>query len=333
MNGTSANATLLQTVREGRVGSVILFGANITGRAQLEALTGSLQHAARQGGNPPLLIAVDQEGGEVRRIRWAPPAQPASRMSALGAATACAQGEATGRALRVLGVNTDLAPVMDVPAAPRSFIQASGRAWGGSAAAVARTAAAFAAGLGRTGTFATAKHFPGLGAAAASTDVAQVAIREPVGRIESGMAPFRTAIRDGVPLVMLSTARYPNLAADPAAWSPRIIGGLLRGRLGFHGVTITDSLDAAARVRGTSLALLAVRSARAGADLLLVTGGGTAWARAYAGLLAAAGSGRLSHADLETSYRRILSLKSRIRSDGGQPNVSSTLPNLPGRCR
>src|SRR5919204_417434 len=238
-------------------------------------------------------------------------AAAAAVTAAAGRAAARSQGRATGTALRRLGVNLDLAPVMDVPTSTSSFIWAQGRAWSFSPRTTARVATAFAVGLGRGRVIAAAKHFPGLGRARVSTDLAVVTIRAPALRLASGLVPFRRAVRHGVPLVMLSTARYPEYASHAAAWSPRIISGVLRSRLGFAGATITDSLNAAASVRGVPVAGVALRSARAGADLLLLTGGPRRSAAVYRDLVAAARAGTLPRAQLARSYRRILRLKRR----------------------
>jgi beta-N-acetylhexosaminidase len=319
MRGTRARPWLMARVRAGQVGGVILFGRNVSSPAQVRALTGSLQAAARAGGQPPLLIATDQEGGAVKRLPWAPPAGTPAQMAAAGPAATRSAGIATGRALRALGIDADLAPVVDVPASPASFIARQGRDWSFAAATTASTASAFAAGLAGAGVAATAKHFPGLGLARTSTDSAAVTIAAPRGRLAAGLAPFRSAVRAGVAMVMLSTARYPALATRPAAWSPRIIGRMLRAQLGFRGVAITDSLTAAAAVHHMPVASAALLAAGAGADIVLVTGAATASAHVYDRMLAAARSGALPVSALNASYRRIVALKRRV-GHTGQPS-------------
>ena len=117
------------------------------------------------------------------------------------------------------------------------------------------------------------KHFPGLGRATVSTDDALVRITASRATLMRGLLPYQVALRRKLdPVVMLSTAIYPALDSHAAAWSRPIIHGLLRHTLGFGGVTITDSLDSAAAVRHASDPVVALQSARAGADLLLITG-------------------------------------------------------------
>ncbi len=301
--GTTPSPALLQRVRRGEIGGVILFGANVTGPAQLARLTASLQAAARAGGQPLLLVATDQEGGGVRRLSWAGPALSASGLGRLGAAAIQAQAAAAGRALRATGVNVDLAPVADVPRAG-SFMAAAARTFGTTPATVGAAVVAFVRGLADARVAATAKHFPGIGTATLNTD--QHAVTLPSS--EAALVPFRSAVAAGVPLVMISNATYPSLDSKPAPWSPKV-QSLLRGRLGFRGVTISDALDAAAATRGRPLPSVAVLSAQAGVDLLLLVGSESSSTSVYDRLLAAAKSGKITLASLRRSYDRILALK------------------------
>jgi beta-N-acetylhexosaminidase len=312
-SGTHADASLLARVRAGHVGGVILFGSNVAAPSQLSALTASLQAAARAGGRPPLIIATDQEGGEVKRIPWAPPNRSARQLGLLPPRQSSRSGRLTGAALAAAGVNVDLAPVADVPAGPADFIAQQERAFSTSRFTVATDAAAFAAGLERGGAWPTLKHFPGLGLATVSTDQALVRITASAARLEKDVLPYQVAFRRGIdPIVMLSTAVYPALDWRAAAWSPPIISGLLRGKLGFGGVTITDSLDSAAAVRHQSEPALAVKSARAGADLLLVTGSEAESRAVFSRLRSAAASGALPMSQLTASYNRIVALKGHL---------------------
>ena len=238
MHGTTPSAALLARVRSGQVGGVILFGANVRSTAQVRALTRSLRTAAQAGGRPALLIAVDQEGGSIRRFASAPPSRSAAQLGQLTPTRVRAEGRATAAALRAVGVNVDLAPVADIPSVSRSFIAAQARAFSTDPRRVAEYATAFAAGLADGGVAATAKHFPGLGRATVSTDVAAVTLRDTPAQLDTDALPYRSLIGAGVPLVMVSNAAYSALDGKPAAWSPAV-QALLRRRLGFTGVTIT----------------------------------------------------------------------------------------------
>ena len=303
VDGTTASASLLARIRRGQVGGVILMGSNVRSAPQVRALTASLRAAAADGGNP-LLVMTDQEGGTVRRFRWAPPAASAEELGRLGEAAIRRRGHDTATALERLGVDVDLAPVADVPSVPGSFIAAQHRGFSPVATRTAKDVTAFSAGLLDGGVAPTLKHFPGLGLATVSTDEAAVKIGAVARALAPGLLPYRSAIAAGVaPLVMVSNAAYPAYGGQPAAWSPRVLA-LLRG-LGFTGVTITDALEPLATTHAVTLSQAAIRSARAGVDLLLFVGSERSTAAVYGALLAEARTGRLSRAALEASAARI----------------------------
>ncbi len=308
MTGTAPDSRLLARVRAGEVGGVILSGVNARSALQVRALTDSLRAAARAGGRPPLLVAVDQEGGPTRRLAWAPPLRSAERLGQLAPAAVRAQGLAAARALRAAGIDVDLAPVADVPSAAGSFIAAEGRAFSTDPAQAAALATAFAQGLADGGVAATAKHFPGLGRAATTTDTAVVAIPASRAKLLADLVPFRSLIDAGVPLVMLSNATYTALGPKPAVLSSAV-HALLRGELGFDGVTVSDALNAASVLQGRSVESAAVLAAEAGTDLLLFTSGEAQTAAVYERLLERARDGTIPRASLERSYARIVALK------------------------
>ena len=313
MDGTTPSADLLGRIRRGEVGGVILFGANITSASGLRTLTGQLHAAATAGGRPPLLIAVDQEGGSVKRIPWAPPTLSPPQMGALASTSvARSQGAATGAALRDLGIDVDLAPVADVPVASSSFMESEGRTWSRNPSRTAWLAYSFAQGLAARGVLPTLKHFPGIGLATRNTDSFVVSIKASRSALSAGLRPYGLAVTKGLPLVMLSNASYPAYdTVHAAGWSPAIIGGLLRGQLGFRGATITDSLDGTAHARGISVRRIAAAAARAGADLILTTGSESSSRAVFAYLLQQVTAGTIPIATLRASYDRILTLKAR----------------------
>jgi len=238
----------------------------------------------------------------------APPARSAAELGSLTPAKVAGAGKATADALQAVGVNVDLAPVADVPRGSGSFIAAQARAFSTDPQHVASLATAFAGGLADGGVWATAKHFPGLGRARISTDVAAVTMTASRIQLDADLLPYRRLIGSGVPIVMLSNATYSALDEKPAAWSPAV-ETLLRRTLGFPGVTITDALDAVAPTHGRSVASVAVLAAQAGVDLLLVAGSESESEAVYRRLLAAAEAGKLPRPALERSYARIVALK------------------------
>jgi beta-N-acetylhexosaminidase len=314
MDGSTPSASLLRRARLGRIGGVLIHRYNFASAAQLRAITSKLRHAAADGSQPRLLLAVDQEGGPVKTVSWIPPTLSPWQMGELGSSErARRQGRRTGFALLDLGVNTDFAPVADVPASTASFMYRQGRTWSFGAWKTARLANAFALGLGDGRALATMKHFPGLGFATRNTDDFAVHITATRSQLAPGLKPYRRAVANHIPLIMLSNAVYDAYDRYHAAgWSRAITTTLLRGELGFQGVTITDSLDGAAHARGIATDPLAIRAARAGTDLILLTGSETASRSVYGSLLGAASDGQISQARLLASYQRIAALKTGL---------------------
>ena len=303
MQGTAPSTALLERIRRGRVGGVILMGANVRSARQVRALTASLRAAADEGG-VKLLIMTDQEGGLVRRFRWAPPAVSAEVLGARTQGAIRRTGRSTATALERLGVDVDLAPVADVPGVPGSFIAATDRGFSTNPTRAAKGVTAFAAGLLDGGVAPTLKHFPGLGLATTSTDDAAVRITASEEALQPGFVPYRRAIAAGVaPVVMVSNAAYTAYRGQVAAWSPRVLSTL--AGLGFTGATITDALEPLARTHHVTLGQTALRAARAGVDLLLFVGSERLTDAVYRQLLAAARDGRLPRAALEASAARI----------------------------
>ena len=314
MEGRTPSTDLLGRIRRGEVGGVILFGANITTKAALITLTHTLRAAARAGGQPPLLIAVDQEGGSIKRIPWAPPTLSPPQMGSIGkTSVARAQGSSTGTALLGLGIDVDFAPVADVPSSTSSFMYKQGRTFSFNSTTTAALSDAFASGLASAGVLPSMKHFPGLGRATANTDAYVVTIKASAATLAPGLRPYRTAIGHDIPMIMLSNATYTAYDSHNAAgWSHAISVDLLRGDLAFNGVTITDSLDGTAAARGLPTWQLAVRAARAGTDMILVTGSEATTKTDYDKLLSLAKGGFIPRSTLVDSYDRILALKAGL---------------------
>ena len=268
-NGTEAPRALLRRIRRGEAAGVILFARNIRSRGQVRRLTDALQRW-RPPGDPPLIVAIDQEGGIVKRLAGAP-RRSAFELGRTGSVSlARAEGRNTARNLRGVGVNVNFAPVVDI-GRPGRIMRAQRRAYSSSPARVTRIARAFAAGLREGGVVPCAKHFPGLGGARHDQDKRNNAIALPAARLRAeDYAPYAELAKDGLELVMTSTADYPALDPDrPAVFSRRILVDELRERVGFAGVTVTDSLGVRSATRLGTPEARALRAARAGNDLLL----------------------------------------------------------------
>lgn len=300
----------LTRIRNGKMGGVLLLGSGWLTRSTAATVTAELQRAGCTRGEP-LLIAVDQEGGVVRRLAWAPPTEAPDEMTSSSVAKSQAAGAA--EALRSVGIDVDFAPVVDTPSSASNFL--GSRAFSHSRTWNATMARVFVDGLQANGIAATAKHFPGLGLARGNTDHGRIVIKAAAWKLRQGLLPFQSAVNAGVKLVMISTAIYPKLDGSkrPAAFSSTIINGVLRKQLGFKGVTVTDSLTAPAADR---IPHTATRAMLAGSDLLIF-GAESASEHGYATLLAdKADSPRLQNR-ITQAAARIRALKAWLATHGG----------------
>lgn len=315
VTGLQPSSQLLARIRAGQVGSVILYSENIESNAQLANLDATLQQAAREGGNPPLFIATDQEGGEVKRVPSAPPTMSAQQMgaSANPSAVARRQGRATGVYLRRLGINLDLAPVSDIPTTANNFLRE--RAFGHTQAPVIAGASGFALGLAEAHIAGTAKHFPGLGAAGPrDTDLEVVSIAASRAELQSGYKPYIYMSRlgpDVAPLVMISNAIYPHL--DPSGLPADLSQKIVREQLPLAGmsgrVVITDDMEVPSVQRYTDAPVLAVQ---AGDDILMFAQRESGSERAYSAIKAAVRAGTLSQSLIMAGANRVIQLKESL---------------------
>jgi beta-N-acetylhexosaminidase len=284
---------------------VILFGRNGGPESQWRQLTRVLQRAAAD----EALIMVDQEGGQVRTVSFAGPANGQPFQG--DPAAVRSEARDAGGQLRAVGVNVNLAPVADVPVAGGAM---GGRAFAGSASEIAASTRASITGMREAEVAATAKHFPGLGAAAVNTDDASTTVDVPRATMEEReLVPFRAAVAEEVPLVMLSHALYPALDGERiASQSKPIVTGLLRRELGFEGVAVTDSIEAQAVLDRSGVATAAERSVEAGVDLILMTGSAS-WNEVFPRLLDTARRSPTFRERIRESAARVLELKRLLR--------------------
>jgi beta-N-acetylhexosaminidase len=315
VTGLQPSSQLLGRIRSGQVGSVILYSENVESNAQLANLDATLQQAAREGGNPPLFIATDQEGGEVERVPDAPPTMSAQQMgaSANPGVVARRQGRATGVYLRRLGINLDLAPVADIPTTANNFLRE--RAFGHTQASVIAGASGFALGLAEAHIAGTAKHFPGLGAAGPrDTDLEVVSITASRAELQSGYKPYIHMSRLGpnvAPLVMISNAIYPHL--DPSGLPADLSQKIIREQLTLAGmdgrVVITDDMEVPSVQRYTDAPALAIE---AGDDILMFAQRESGSEHAYSAIKAAARAGTLSQSLIMAGANRVIQLKESL---------------------
>jgi beta-N-acetylhexosaminidase len=320
--GLTPPASLLSSIRNGEVGGVIFFSQNISSQAQIASVIAELDQANASPQNPlrssPLLLMTDQEGGLVRRLPGAPVLSEKQIGESAGPATqATAAGTGAGQNLAGAGLNVNLAPVLDVYRTPGNFDDQFQRSYSMNPQTVAGLSADFITAQQANGVAATAKHFPGLGTAtsAQNTDQRPVTLTVPLTALRTiDEYPYQAAIAAGVKLVLVSWAIYPALdPARPAGLSPTIIGGELRQRLGFTGVTITDALEAGALQPFGTIGQRATLAAQAGMDLILCSAQqATEGDQAKIALENGYQDGTLGQAAFQDALQRVLALKSSL---------------------
>ncbi|MFY9774478.1 MAG: glycoside hydrolase family 3 N-terminal domain-containing protein [Trebonia sp.] len=317
--GLTPPASLLDQISAGEAGGVIFFGENITSLSQIAAVVAQLNEAhAASPVRSPLLLMTDQEGGIVRRL----PGEPTASEKQIGesadpAAEAADAGAGAGENLAGVGMNLNLAPVLDVYRQAGNFDDEFGRSYSMDPNVCAECGAAFVTAQQKLGIAATAKHFPGLGAATVdqNTDLGPVTLDVPLADLRSiDERPFLAAIAAGVRLVMTSWAVYPALDPElPSGLSPTIVGRELRQRLKFRGVTITDALEAGAIASFGTPAQCGVLAAQAGMDVLLASARDVSEGQdTVAALAEALQNHTLNPGHFDIALRRVLALRDSL---------------------
>jgi beta-N-acetylhexosaminidase len=274
-DGPQAPGALVDAVRDGRVGGILLFAfrGNIKSKDQVRAMLREIQTAARAGGLPPVPVAVDQEGGQVVRVAYRAVFPSAMAIGATGdpslaekAARAVAEG------LRADGIAVNHAPVCDVNVEPRNPVIGT-RSFGDDPATVAKFAAAWVRGSEGAGVATTPKHFPGHGDTPVDSHLRALEIAADRATIEKrDLVPFRAAFDAGATMVMTAHIRYPAFDTEaPATISRPILTDLLRTQMRFDGLCITDSLDMSGIGDIDSPERVIGRAIDAGIDAVMVT--------------------------------------------------------------
>lgn len=329
--GTSPTPELVELLQRYHVGNIILFSRNVSDARQLRELTDQLQALARAAGQrSPLLIAIDQENGMVQRLGADATIFPGNMaLGATGSAESAFEvALAAGRELRALGVNLNLAPVVDVNNNPANPVIGV-RSFGEDPRQVAQLAEAEIRGYQRAGVATCIKHFPGHGDTAVDSHLAMPVVPYDLERLERiELVPFKGGIAAGTDCVMTAHIAFPALMGEttlPATLSPAVIEQLLRTLLGFQGVVISDCLEMNAVAETTGIERGAVLAQQAGNDLILISHRADRQLAGIAALKAAVQSGAIAPERIAQAAGRVLALKERLQKRAEQ---AGTVPDL-----
>ncbi|MDD4080401.1 MAG: beta-N-acetylhexosaminidase [Eubacteriales bacterium] len=315
--GPGIPAEFARTVREHKIGNVVLFARNVRSAPQLKALCADIQALVQEATGYPAFIAIDQEGGAVSRLSEDCTAVPgAMALAATGKPeNSRVAGQITGRELQALGVNFNLAPVLDINSNPDNPVIGV-RSFGDTPQEVTTFGVEMARGLMESGILCCAKHFPGHGDTAVDSHVGLPMVNKPLEELLAfELIPFQAAIEAGIPGVMSTHILFPQLDAEkvPATMSPVIMTDLLRGRMGFDGLILSDCMmmGAIADHYGTVKGM--AQAVQAGVDLVFASHSAELAAQGAQQIRQDLRSGFLNANQFRASTERILRYKQAIR--------------------
>ena len=314
--GPSITDGLRHLILDEKVGTVLIFGDNFSDAASLSRLTAQLQTLGREAGLPaPLLVTVDEEGGRVMRVQGGVAALPSElELGRRGPEAVREAVAATASGLHALGVELDLAPVADLRTNPADSVIGD-RSFGGDPLVVGPLVAAAVAGLHDGGVAATLKHFPGLGGAAGDPHSAIPTDGESLDRWTATQArSFQAGIDAGADAVMTTAVVVPGLdpTGTPALFSRAVVTGLLRDRLHFQGVIVTDGLGMGGITTLYGLPEATVAAVHAGNDLVLLNSADAAYqATAIEAVKQQLRSGAIPMEQVQASAARVIALRAR----------------------
>lgn len=315
--GTELTPELERYLAEYKIGNIILFQRNVRNNEQLRRLCSDLQKCVGKHTGHGALIAIDQEGGTV--IRLDSDGVNVSGAMAIAAAggpeLAGKAGRMTGRQLRSVGVNFDFAPVMDVNCNPDNPVIGV-RSYGDTPEQVSAYGTEMIRGLQENRVLACAKHFPGHGDTDMDSHLSLPRVTKPVEQLERmELPPFVRAVEAGVAGIMTAHIIFPELEPEevPATMSRRIITGLLRDRLGYDGLVVTDCMEMAAIATYYGTARGAVAALQAGADIVLVSHTAETAKEAVRAVEEAVRRGSISEDELRKSTERLLRIKTEYQ--------------------
>ena len=324
VDATAPKDSSTEAVDTHHVGNIFIAGRTTAGGQATQKVIASFTGKVGPGTtrSTPMLVATDQEGGEVQVLSGSGFSEIPSAMdqSTQSRDQLVAAARTWGKELADVGVNMNLAPVVDLVDIPRPTtnepIGKWGREYGHDAATVSSQAGAFAEGMQASKVIPTYKHFPGLGRVKDNTDTSAGVVDSTTNRLpDAAVGVFSNAIAAGAQVIMVSSATYSLIdPSAPAVFSSTIVTDMLRTQMGFSGVVITDDVSAAVQVQDVSAGDRAVRAIRAGCDLVLASADPTVAADMVKALIATARSDPAFAARVDESATRVLNLKKSLQS-------------------
>jgi beta-N-acetylhexosaminidase len=332
--GSDYNQALKKQIDHLQPGAIIVFGRNIKTLNQIRTLNQTAQDESMKKNGIPLLISVDQEGGNVLRIKTNP-SLPSARTLALTDNDGLVQdaGFVTGQLMTSLGFNMNLAPVVDISNSDFTDFLGS-RSFSHQKEVVNRMSVAFSKGLIDAGILPTAKHFPGHGGVSVDSHLAtpykQVSLTE---LLFNDLSPYKEMQKNRIPFaIMASHISYPLIdpSRKPASFSPLLLENILRRGLGFEGILLTDDIqmEGAKGVDGT-IGSRAVEAILAGNDLIMVGWNYQVQKRALSAVIKAIKSGKISEQRLNASLKRLLNYKMQFYKKKSALDLKTQLAQIP----
>jgi beta-N-acetylhexosaminidase len=314
--GTSINSSTAWVIRHWQPGGITLFGDNVSSTAQVKRLDAALQKTSRL----PLLISIDQEGGEVNRITSGITVLPSEAVYGRQNNPTQVRSDTAGvgRQLRKLGINMNLAPVLDVAWNPNSSIAKFQRSFGGNAQVDSRLGLAAINGYQSSGIAATGKHVVGLGTTPVDPQFTLPVVKLSQKQWDTELLPFQEAVRARVDAIMVTHVDLPGHTSSgtPASLSYNVVTGVLRDQMKYGGLIMTDSLTMGGVTDHYNTGQIAVMALKAGNDVLLYADGGPLppglITKSGNAILDAVRSGKVSMHRLDSAVTRILTLKQRL---------------------
>ena len=312
-HGTTPSEEIVKLIKDYHISGVIYFARNVEDPKQVHVLSRELQKAAKDAGAAPLFISIDQEGGMVARITEGVTLSPGNMALAAGGDEEIVYqlGKVVGTELRLLGINMNYAPCMDVNNNPLNPVIGV-RSYGESAEDVAKLGVQSVKGLQDANVSAVVKHFPGHGDTSVDSHLDLPVVNHDLKRLkELELVPFYEAFKHGADAVMIAHVAFPSIDPEkvPSTLSRKVVTELLRGEMGYGGVVVTDCMEMNAIIDYYGMEEAAILAVEAGIDQVLISHTFERQTRAIEAVIKAVESGRISMQHIDAAVERVLKLK------------------------